>query len=34
MMVKAKIHWKAMIWRRNWPTPREALRTLREKPMV
>lgn len=34
MMVKAKIHWKAIAWCRNWPTPRAADKTLRLKPMV
>lgn len=34
MLTNAKIHCSAMVWLRNCDTPRDARRTLRQKPMV
>jgi len=34
IMVKAKIHWKAIVLVKNCPTPSDAVRMLSSKPMV
>ena len=34
IMANAKIHWKAMVFVKNWPTPKEAAKIERANPMV